>query len=56
MKNSFGNNSPIVNLYKKKDLKSKIDTQLLYGNNFKVLKKVKNFSKIKIKNDGYVGL
>ena len=55
MKNSFGNNSPIVNLYKKKDLKSKIDTQLLYGDNFKVKKKLKNFSKIKIKNDGYVG-
>ena len=55
MKNSFANNSPIVNLYKKKDLKSKIDTQLLYGDNFKVKKKLKNFLKIKIKKDGYVG-
>ena len=55
MKNNFGNNLPIINLYKKKDFKSKIDTQLLYGDNFKVKKKLKNFLKIKIKKDGYVG-
>ena len=40
MKNNFGNNLPIANLYKKKSLKSKIDTQLLYGENFRVIKKV----------------
>ena len=45
MKNNFRNNLPIINLYKKKDLKSKIDTQLLYGDNFKVKKKLKSFSK-----------
>ena len=55
MKNNFGNNLPIINLYKKKNLKSKIDTQLLYGDNFKIKKKLKNFSKIKIKRDGYIG-
>ena len=55
MKNNFGNNLPIINLYKKKNLKSKIDTQLLYGDNFKIKKKLKNFSKIKIKKDGYIG-
>ena len=55
MKNSFRNNFPIVNLYKKKSLNSKIDTQLLYGDNFKVSKKLKSFSKIKIKKDGYKG-
>ncbi len=55
MKNSFRNNFPIVNLYKKKSLNSKIDTQLLYGDNFKVSKKLKSFSKIKIKKDGYIG-
>tara|TARA_B100002051_G_scaffold270417_1_gene303272 strand:+ start:272 stop:1015 length:744 start_codon:yes stop_codon:yes gene_type:complete len=55
VKNNFGNNLPIINLYKKKDFKSKIDTQLLYGDNFKVKKKLKNFLKIKIKKDGYVG-
>ena len=55
MKNNFGNNSPIVNLYKKKDLKSAIDTQLLYGDTFNVIKKLNSWKKIKIKKDGYIG-
>jgi len=55
VKNSFGNNLPIIDLYKKKNSKSKIDTQLLYGDNFKVKKKLKSFLKIKIKKDGYIG-
>ncbi len=55
MKNSFGNNLPIVNLHKKKSIKSGIDTQLLYGDNFKVIKKFSGWKKIKIKKDGYIG-
>ena len=55
MKNSFGNNLPIVNLHKKKSLKSGVDTQLLYGDNFKVIKKYDSWNKIKIKKDGYIG-
>ena len=55
MKNSFGNNLPIVNLHKKKSLKSGIDTQLLYGDNFKVIKKHSGWKKIRIKKDGYTG-
>ncbi len=55
MKNSFGNNIPIVNLHKKKSLKSGIDTQLLYGDNFRVIKKHNRWKKIRIKKDGYVG-
>ena len=55
MKNSFGNNLPIVNLHKKKSLKSGIDTQLLYGDNFKVIKKHNGWEKIRIKKDGYIG-
>ena len=55
MKNNFRNNFPIVNLYKKMSLKSSIDTQLLYGDNFKVIKKLVNWKKIKIKKDGYIG-
>ena len=55
MKNNFRNNLPIVNLYKKSSLKSSIDTQLLYGDNFKVIKKYNVWKKIKIKMDGYVG-
>ena len=55
MKNNFGNNLPVINLYKKRNLKSTIDTQLLYGDNFKVVKKYSGWKKIKIKKDGYVG-
>ena len=55
MKNSYVNNQPIINLYKKKSLKSKIDTQLLYGENFKVIKKINKWRKIRIKRDGYTG-
>ena len=55
MKDSFGNNLPIVNLYKKKSLKSGVDTQLLYGDNFEVIKKHSGWKKIRIKKDGYVG-
>ena len=55
MKNSFGNNLPIVNLYKKKNLKSSLDTQLLYGDNFKVISKHSGWNKIKIKKDNYTG-
>ena len=50
MKNSYVNNLTITNLYKKKSLKSKIDTQLLYGDNFEIKQKLGVFSKIKIKN------
>ena len=55
MKNSYVNNLTITNLYKKKSLKSKIDTQLLNGENFRVIKKVSNWKKIRIERDGYTG-
>ena len=55
MKNNYRNNSPIINLYKKRNTKSKIDTQLLYGDNFTVLKRQGNWRQIRIKKDKYVG-
>ncbi len=55
MKNNFINNFPIINLHNKKSLKSSIDTQLLYGDRFKIIKKYNSWNKIKIKKDGYVG-
>ena len=55
MKNNLRNNLPLINLYKKKSFRSKIDTQLLYGDNFKVKKKFRKFLKIKIIKDGYTG-
>ncbi len=55
MKNNFCNNLPILNLYRKKIDRSPLDTQLLYGDNFKVLKRYGKWCKIKIIKDGYIG-
>ena len=55
MKNNLGNNLPIINLHKKNTIKSGVGTQLLYGDNFKVIKKVNGWNKIRIKKDGYTG-
>ena len=33
------NNYPLVNIYEKSSLKSKLSSQLLYGEKFKVIKK-----------------
>ena len=55
MKNSFRNNFPIVNLYKKKSLRSIVDSQLIYGDNFRIIKKYIGWNKIKNNEDGYIG-
>ena len=47
---------PVINVYKKKSIKSKlIVTQLLYGDSFKIIKKTGYWIKIKNNLDGYVG-
>ena len=49
-------NLPVINVYKKKSIKSKlIVTQLLYGDSFKIIKKTGYWIKIKNNLDGYVG-
>ena len=55
MRNKFSNNYPIINLYKKKSVTSKIVTQMLYGENFTILRKFGNWCKIKLYTDNYVG-
>jgi len=55
VQNKFSNNYPIINLYKKKSVTSKIVTQMLYGENFTILKKFGNWCKIKLHTDNYVG-
>ena len=55
MKDSLDNNLPLINLYKKSNLKSEVVTQLLYGDSFKILKKFSSWNKIKIKHDKYIG-
>ena len=55
MRNKFSNNYPIINLYKKKSITSKIVTQMLYGENFTILKRSGKWCKIKLHTDNYVG-
>ena len=49
------NNYPIVNIYEKSSLKSKLSSQLLYGEKFKVIKKKNEWLKIKTFYDKYTG-
>jgi len=55
VKNNYINNLPITNLYKQRNFNSKIDTQLLYGDSYKILKKYRGWNKVRIKKDGYIG-
>ena len=45
MKNKFINSSLIVNLYRDKSLKSSLDTQLIYGESYKIIKKYLRWKK-----------
>ena len=49
------NNYPLINIYKKSSIKSKISSQLLYGEKFQILKKKKGWLKIKTSYDKYSG-
>ncbi len=49
------NSKFILNVYEKKKSSSKLVTQLLYGEKFKIIKKYNNWIKIKNSYDGYVG-
>ena len=49
------NNLSFINLYSDKNLKSKLATQLLFGETFKLIKKNKKTIKIKNDLDGYIG-
>ena len=49
------NNYPIINIYEKSSLKSKISSQLLYGEKFKIIKKKNEWLKIRTFYDKYTG-
>ena len=55
MKNSFFCKNSSVYLYERPYHKSKISSQILYGEKFKILLKDKNWLKIKTSFDGYIG-
>ena len=51
----FTNNLSVINLYKRPLKKSEVVTQMIFGESFSVLKKNKNWLRVKIKEDGYKG-
>ena len=55
MNKIFSNNYTIINLYKTSSYKSKIVTQMIYGESFKVINKYSKWMKIQIKEDKYIG-
>ena len=55
MHNNFFCNTPYINLYNRPSSNSKIGSQILYGEKFKILKKGRRFSKIITKYDNYTG-
>ena len=55
MQNNFYCKKTFINLYDRPSRNSKIGSQILYGESFKILKKEKNFFKIKTKYDNYIG-
>jgi len=55
MKNNYFYKSSVSNIYKRPSKVSEITSQLLYGEKFKILSKNKNWIKIKMSFDNYIG-
>ena len=55
MKNNHFYRKPLSNIYKKPSEISEVTSQILYGEKFKILSKNKNWIKIKMSFDNYVG-
>ena len=55
VRSNFFCKSPYINLYDKPSYNSKVGSQILYGEKFKILLKKKKFFKIKSSYDNYMG-
>ena len=55
MQNNFFCNYPYINIFENPSNNSKISSQIIYGEKFRVLGKVKNFLKIRTSYDRYIG-
>jgi len=55
VQNSFFCKNPFINLYARPSFNSKIGSQILCGEKFNIIKKEKNFFKIRTKYDNYIG-
>ena len=55
MQNNYYSIYPCINIYERPTNNSKISSQIIYGEKFKVLKKIKSFFKIRTFYDRYTG-
>jgi len=55
VQNNYYSTYSCINIYERPSINSKISSQIIYGEKFKVLKKVKNFLKIRTSYDRYHG-
>jgi len=55
VQNNLYSTYPCINIYEQPSVKSKISSQIIYGENFQVLRKVKNFFEIRTSYDRYHG-
>ena len=55
MQSNYYSIYPCINIYEQPSTNSKISSQIIYGEKFKVLRKVKNFLKIRTFYDRYCG-
>ena len=55
MQSNYYSTYPYINIYERPSSNSKISSQIIYGEKFKVLKKIKNFLKIRTSYDRYIG-
>ena len=55
MKNNYSYKKALSNIYKKPTEFSEVVSQILYGEKFKILSKNKNWIKIKLLFDNYIG-
>ena len=55
MQNNYYSIYPCINIYARPSTNSKISSQIIYGEKFQILKKTKNYFKIKTFYDKYLG-
>ncbi len=55
MQNNYYSIYPCINIYERPSISSKISSQIIYGEKFKVLRKIKSFLKIRTSYDKYTG-
>ena len=55
VKSNYYSIYPCINIYERPSTNSKISSQIIYGEKFKVLRKIKSFLKIRTSYDKYIG-